>query len=375
VNHRLGAFGYMNLTDMGAPPEFAAAGNSGTLDLVHALEWVRDNIEAFGGDPTNVTVFGQSGGGRKLSVLLSLDQARGLFHKALIQSGSGVIQPSREDMARTAQLLLNQLNTDWQGLLVASFESIIDAQSRMGSHAGGTLEFRPYVDGVIMQREPFAPDAPAVSAGVPLVIGYGSHDLSWKYADFNMDWRALQHRVTEIVAAEHAPRIIEAYREECPDLTPFLLHAAIATDQDLLYRVMTQADRKSAGSTAPVWVYRFDWHSPAFDGRFGATHGMDMALVFHNQHQPTIGGVRPEARILADKLASMLIALARTGSPATDRLPDWPNYRLSDRRTMLIDLPDQRLAPEPCRSQRLRLLWEEIGWGAAGSAGLSHSVR
>jgi para-nitrobenzyl esterase len=360
VNHRLGALGYVNLEDAGAPSRFAGAGNCGTLDLVSSLEWVRDNVEAFGGDPRNVTIFGQSGGGRKVSTLLSLDRARGLFHKALIQSGSSLFHPGRDAMARAARRLLAELETDWNGLLRASFESIIDAQSRMGNEAGGLVEFRPYVDGVVLSREPFSPDAPSASLDVPLVIGYCLHDLSWKYSNFDLDGQGLQEWVASLVGQEHATRVTETYREKYPHLSLFLLQSLIATDRDLFYRVITQADRKAAQGGAPVWVYRFDWRSPAFDGRFGATHGLDMSLVFHNAHQPTIGGDRREARALADTMASMLLSLARTGSPAGERLPDWPSYGPERRHTMLIDLPSQRAASDP--NSRMRELWEELGW-------------
>lgn len=362
LNHRLGALGYLNLADSGAPSLFAGAGNAGTLDLVRCLEWVRDNIEAFGGDPTNVTIFGQSGGGRKVSTLLSLESARGLFHKAFIQSGSSVVHPSRDDMASAATRLLKELNTDWRGLLDASFESIIDAQHCMGSQAGGSMEFRPYVDGVVLRREPFAPDAPPASADIPLVVGYCSHDLSWKYSDFDLDAEGLRQSVVSLLGEANAARVIAAYRAEYRDSSPFLLRARIVTDRDLLYRVITQAERKAAQAGAPVWVYRFDWESPVFEGRFGATHGLDMALVFRNAHQPTIGGDRTETRALAERMASMLISLARTGSPASGAMSDWPSYRPDLRHVMLIDLMAQRAVSDP--SGGLRRLWEEIGWGA-----------
>lgn len=360
VNHRLGALGYINLQDVGAPAEYAGSGNNGTLDLVQSLEWVRDNIEAFGGDPDNVTIFGQSGGGRKVSVLLSLERARGLFHKALIQSGAHVVQPSREEMAQTTLRLLRELNTDWRGLLAASFETIVDAQARIGNEVGGSVEFRPYVDDVVLLRQPFAPDAPEASAHVPLVIGYCLNDASWKYSEFDLDEGGLRRAVVGLAGEEHADRVIRMYREEYPTLSPYLLRANIATDQDLLYRVVAQAGRKAARGGAPVWVYRFDWATPAFEGRFGATHGLDMALVFHNTHQPSVGRYRRETGELADKMASMLLSLARTGSPATDLLPEWPPYHPSDRRTMLIDMHEQRVESDPGR--RLRLLWKEIDW-------------
>jgi para-nitrobenzyl esterase len=361
VNHRLGALGYINLADAGAPAEFSRSGNCGALDIVQALQWVRDNIRAFGGDPANVTLFGQSGGGRKISVLLAMEQARGLFHKAFLQSGSTIVQPRRSEMAELAAALLTELGTGWQGLLDADFEDIVDAQAKIGGQAGGALEFRPYVDEAVLFREPSAPDAPAASDDVPLVIGYCRHDLSWKYDNFDLDLPGLKQIVSDLVGVEHAESVVETYRREYPNLTPFLLRAVIATDHDLQYRVTRQAERKAQRGRAPAWVYRFDWPAPMLGGRFGATHGLDMALVFHNTHQPTIGGGRREAVMLADKMAAMLVALARTGSPTTAALPDWPAYTPSDRATLLIDFPELLVVRDPHR--QLRTMWEDISWG------------
>lgn len=357
VNHRLGVLGYLNLIDIGAPAEFAHAGVAGLEDLVLALEWVRDNIEAFGGDPDNVMIFGQSGGGRKVSTLMAMPSAKGLFHKAAVQSGSELSGTSREAGAERAAKLLAHLDLgpDWiRRLVQLPFEAIIDAQIAIGTTIGAT-EFRPVVDGNVIPHPPFDPCAPEMSADVPLIIGYCLHDFGWLDPRFDLDESGLATAAQALAGDSRAEEALRLYGEAYPSSTPFHRYAAMLTDRDLLQRAIGQAERKAACAKAPVWVYRFDWPSPWRDGLFGAVHALDMGLVFRNAHLPLVGNT-PEAEVLAEAMASAWVAFARTGNPNASGVADWTPYTKDDRNVLLINMPHPRMASDPGRA--LRLFWK-----------------
>lgn len=363
VNHRLGVLGYLNLRDLADDGAFRHSGNAGILDLVQSLEWVRDNIANFGGDPNAVTIFGQSGGGGKVAALMAMPGARGLFHRAFAQSCGNFRQMSREESAQNAARLVTALGRDPKaasGLQDLPFEQFIEAQDAIGA-AVGSNEFKPVIDGQSLPWHPLDPKALQVSAGIPLVLGYCLNDQAWMYPNLDLDAAGLRNFVTGFVPTDRVDDVMELYARGYPAYSPFLLQATIATDRDLLQRTSAFAERKAALNAASTWAYRLDWPSPAFGGRLGAVHGMDMALVFHNTHQPTVGD-HPAVPVLADKMSSALVEFARTGAPAASQLPVWPAYTAQRRETMVVNYPAQQVVNDPNRA--FRVFWQELG--AAG---------
>lgn len=356
VNHRLNAFGYINLADV-AGPRFEAAGVAGLLDLIAALRWVRDNAEAFGGDPGRVMIFGQSGGGRKVSALLAMPEAKGLFHAAAVHSGSLILAATREDSVRSTELLLKQLGLPRaraQELQDLPMEAVMDAQLAIARQL--PTQFKPVVDGKRLPQHPFDPAAPAVSADVPVMVTTMLEDSANRRGPFDIDDVALQAWAVQEVGAADAARVLAAYRAAWPQATPYQLQGRIATDRNHRWRAHQQAERKAAQGRAPVYMYRFDWPSPAFGGEFGAVHGTDVELGFHNARQ-MLSGNTAQAWRMANMLAPTMVAFARTGNPNNPAIPEWPAYTAERRSVMIFDL-QPRAVDDP--NGDLRRLADEI---------------
>ena len=357
VNHRLACFGYLHLADLGAPPEFAHAGYVGLLDLVAALQWVRDNIENFGGDPGNVMIFGQSGGGAKTSALLAMPAAKGLFHRAAVQSGSSQFLTSAERGTALAESLLAQLGiaknriSDIQNV---SWQQLLEAQTALGF--GRALSFTPVVkEGTGLPDHPFDPVSPGVSADIPILISTTLEDGALGLTNFDLDEEGLKRYMDETFGSK-AEEAYALYRRLNPGKSPYLVQAQAATDNRRRFSV-TQAERKAALGKAPAYVYLWTWPSPGFDGKFGAVHGTDVSAVFHNYRDPIIGNGSPEGMLLCDRLASTWVAFARTGNPNNATIPDWPAYEPSKRTTMIFDA-ETRVENDP-RSE-VRQLWDSM---------------
>ena len=358
MNHRLASLGFLHLADLGAPPEFAQAGNVGMMDLVASLEWVRDNIENFGGDPGRVFIFGQSGGGRKTSVTLAMPSAKGLFHRAGVQSGSMLRVFTRERATKQAEKLLKQLGIDKKripDLQKIRWEQILEGQIAVGGSTplGG---FLPVMDGKVIPQNPFDPTAPAISADVPMIISTALHDAALQLTNYDLDEAGLRTIVEKLVG-DKADRVLAIYRKAHPDISPFLIQAQIMTDRGYRADSYKQAERKAALGRAPAYMYIWEWPSPAFQGKFGAIHGTDVGMVFHNT-RGLIEGDTPESRMLADKAASAWVAFAKTGDPNNSAIPHWPPYDAQTRATMVFD-KTTRVENDALRD--FRLLWEELG--------------
>src|SRR6185437_12879504 len=249
-NHRLGPFGYTYLGDI-AGPEYAYSGVAGMMDCVAALEWVRDNIAAFGGNPGNVMIFGQSGGGAKTSTLMSMPSAKGLFHRAGVQSGSTLRLIHREAADKAAQKMLDKLGigkSNLADLHTIPFEKILAA-------GGGT---GPMVDGKIIPRDPWDPAAPESSATVPMIIGTAHEDAGLRMTDWDLTEDGLKAWVKQ-TAGKDADRVLAAYARSYPNARPYLIKARIATDRGGRRNATTQAERKFAQGKAPAYLYRWDW--------------------------------------------------------------------------------------------------------------------
>ena len=331
INHRLGALGYLHLGDFA--PEFAYSGVAGMMDIVAALEWVRDNIENFGGDPSKVMIFGQSGGGGKVCHLMTMPSAKGLFHRAAIQSGATMRSGRRENAMRSTESMMQQL-----GLVKSRFRELQDVPFEMivGAQTAVRGQFSPILDGTVVPRDPFEPDAPAVSADVPMLGGSNLHDMgSWR-TDITVDEAAAQEQAAKALGPDSA-RVWSAYRAADPNATPSLLLARITNDRSIRASTRTVIERKTALGKAPGFLYLLTWPAPYMNGRFGAVHGTDVPLIFHNPELwPLTAGSR-DNKIVADRMAGAFLAFAKTGNPSTPELP-WPAYNPSTRPTMIFDV-------------------------------------
>jgi para-nitrobenzyl esterase len=363
INHRLGAFGYLHLQDLSS--QFASSGNAGMLDIVAALEWVRDNIANFGGDPGNVTIFGESGGGAKVSVLMAMPAARGLFHKAIIQSGPAVEMMSRDDGTATAKQVLDELglsvnrvdelrHVDAKRLLNAQI-AVLKKINLMSFANRRRVGFNPVIDGINLPAGPFAPVAPAVSAQVPLMIGTNKDEMTLFFALApwmeGIDDAALRERVRMFVG-ERGDSLIEHYKRARPYDAPRDLMMAIATDAGMRIPSLTIADRKVALNGAPVFVYLFTWETPVLGGRLKSPHTLEIPFVFDTLESAPLTGDSPTRHALAEKMSQTWLAFARSGNPNNKAIPPWPAYSMAERPTMIFDNECQ-VVNDPYRHERL----------------------
>lgn len=355
VNHRLNVFGYIRLDDR--DERFADSGNAGVLDLVAALTWVRDNVAAFGGDPGCVTIFGQSGGGAKVSALLAMLAAQGLFHRAIAQSCSGSLRLSSSDeAARHAHGLATQLGIGPGGAAL---------QEVPGARLVAALQevpraFRPVLDGRSFTQHPFDPVAPAISSGIPVMFGNAASEARLYMAvdprSFALDEAEVQRRIGRFlqVGAAETTRIMDAYRAAAPGQTPSDLMAAIATDYTYRRNTTREAALQSATATAPSYAYVFNWRTPVMGGVLRTPHTAEVPFVFGTT-QAAVGlvGTGPDLAPLTKTVMASWVAFARTGNPNTRGLPDWPRYDAAGH-TMLLE-PESTVASNPGGQARAAL--------------------
>ncbi len=355
VNHRLASFGYLHLADSGAPPEFAQAGVVGMMDLVASLQWVRDNIANFGGDPSRVMIFGQSGGGAKTSTMLAMPSGKGLYHSAAVQSGSTIRLATREQAAKSAEAMLGKLGISKGNIAdiqKVSWQQILEAQTSLGAGAS----FTPVMDGAVLPHHPFDPTAPPESADIPVIISTTLEDAALGLTNFDLDEAGLKNMMNQRYG-EKGEQIVAMYRKRYPSKSPFLIQAQIATDAGGRRSAVTQAERKSALGKAPAYMYIWTFESPSFGGKFGAVHGTDVSASF-NSYRDGIGGTgSPQQRALWEKFASAWVSLAKNADPNNPKIPNWPAYEPSKRATMLFDT-EVRVENDP-RSE-MRQFWAEM---------------
>ena len=338
-NHRLNAFGYLDLAGLGGK-QYASSANVGMLDIVAVLEWVRDNAAAFGGDPGNVTIFGQSGGGGKVSTLMAMPTAKGLFHKAIVQSGAFLRAHSAEDSERLAAAFLAELNLSkeqLEQLHTIPAERICVAQQRVTAQT--RLSWGPSVDGHVLPAHPFDPTAPELSASIPLLIGTNLNEQV--HGCDNPDVDALtQDELSKRVQQRHganAAAIIDAYRRDYPSAKPFDLWSVISA-APARSNAATQAERKASQGAAPAYQYLFAWQTPMLDGRPRAFHSCEIAFVFDNGELcVNLTGGRPDALALAEQMSRAWVNFARHGDPNHAGLPRWSPYTAAERATMVFD--------------------------------------
>jgi len=340
LNHRLNLFGFLYLGGTGG--ERYADGNAGMLDIVAALEWVRDNIANFGGDPNSVTVFGQSGGGSKVSTLLGMPAAKGLFHKAIAMSGSQVRSLTREQAMATTGRVLAALGLGANRLDELHRVPMRRLRDLLAGAGGEGFTWGPVVDGRTLPAHSFDPAASPFGAAVPLLIGSTETEATWNESQIYdpLTDAELREDVMRLLRTEAAgaDRVIAAYRPRRPKASNLDLYLIIATDtSNFRTGTDTQADRKAA-QRAPVFKYYFRWYSPVRGGALRAMHTMDIPFVFENYEMASaLVGAGPELKPLGDRMAGAWVAFAISGNPSHGLIARWPAYDTKTRATMIID--------------------------------------
>jgi para-nitrobenzyl esterase len=350
-NHRLNVYGYLNLAGIGGEP-FASSANVGMLDIVAVLEWVRDNITTFGGDPGNVTIFGQSGGGGKVIALMAMPAAKGLFHRAIVQSGPFLKALSPDYSGRVAELTMQELGLSksqvkelqripadrLSGAAVEAMKKMPRPQPSLRD-TFGERDWGPTVDGRVLPHHPFDPGAPTLSADVPLITGTNLHEFvnGLDHPDANaMAVEELSRLVREAFGDE-GEAIIAAYRLDYPKATPFGLYAAIAASR-MRVPAFAQAARKADLGAAPAYAYVYAWRTPVLDNRPGSFHASEIAFTFDNAEIcDHYSAGSPEAFALSKQISTAWVNFARTGNPNHSGLPHWPTYTGNTRATMYFD--------------------------------------
>ena len=367
INHRLGAFGYLHLAEVAGEP-YASSGNAGVMDIVLALEWVRDNIEAFGGDPRRVLIFGESGGAQKVSMLLATPAAKGLFHRAAVQSGPGARVLTQAQANRSARSVLAALGLapgDWARLREAPADKLLAAQYaivrelKMDLFNGLINGFAGVADGAYLPAQPFDPAAPDLSTHVPMLIGTTGTEMSL----FTLGYPAIMSMSEADIAPRLAPRlgaavpeVIEAYRADFPHLKPYEFVERIQSDYPLRVLSVEMAERKAAQRGAPTFMYQVEYRSPAVSSGVPvkSPHSIDVPLVFGNTASaPGMFTDRAGAEAVSRRMGAAWIAFAATGSPSTRDLPRWAPYSVDHRATMLIDQESQVVVDPNANERRV----------------------
>ncbi|CAN5381238.1 carboxylesterase/lipase family protein [soil metagenome] len=357
LNHRLTVFGYNGLGQVlgGA---YAQSGSVGNLDLLLALSWVRDNIGGFGGDPGNVTVFGQSGGGAKLVTLMAMPSATGLYHKVINMSGQHVtaMGPQHAELRMRAFLDHLGLTPERAGeLAILPAQRLVDALAMDDPIEKGGIVFWSVMDHDTLPRHPFVPDAPRESAHIPMIIG-NTHDEARAFTasderNFSLTWDTVAAKLApEFVVDLNAQYVVDWYRRQFPQMSPTDVFFAAATCGRSRPGHLIQAQER-ARIGDKTWMYQLDFGSPV-EPRLGAYHSFDIALAFDNCRQPTSKtGTGPEALAVAAKMSETFIAFARTGNPNNAGIPAWAPYDLDHRPTMVFDV-DARSVDDPRAAER-----------------------
>ncbi|HEY6457002.1 MAG TPA: carboxylesterase family protein [Steroidobacteraceae bacterium] len=369
VNHRLTALGYLYLAGLGSE-RYANSSNVGNLDIVAALEWVRDNIATFGADPGNVTIFGQSGGGGKVSSLMAMPAAHGLFKRAIVQSGASIKGISRDTATKNAERFLARLNlqpSQLDQLQTVPIDQLLKA-SNEGS--GPPINWGPVTDGRSLPVDPFDPTAPELSGDIPLLIGTVETEVTFFPGEplEPMDDATFHAKVKQLLRSASdadVDRVIAAYRRGRPDRANTDLYLIMASDATFRAAVLLEAERKAEQTQSPVYQYYFTWRSPVREGKLRTFHTLEIPFVFDNVDAcKSMTGSGEDRYPLAQKMSSAWVAFARTGNPNHPTLPDvWVPYDNTRRATMIFNDTCQ-LLNDPYGSEQ-RLLRSLMGTGPA----------
>ncbi|HWC76016.1 MAG TPA: carboxylesterase family protein [Blastocatellia bacterium] len=359
VNHRLNVLGYLYLAEVGGP-DFANSANVGQQDLVAALRWVRDNINQFGGDPNRVLIFGQSGGGAKVSTLLGMPTAKGLFNRAIIQSGAGLRGGARDAANKTAEAVLKDV-----GLKPGQGRELQRVPLDKLMNAGNKARFGTVVDGKILPASPFDPVATPISQDVPVIVGYTRTERTVYEVDSpnygKLDEAGLLENVKRVLG-EDAQRVIASYRRRYPKATLYELSTNITGDAGAMSSIRL-AERRAALGKAPTYLYVWAWETPVMGLR--APHTIEIPFVFNHidVSESMVGPINPKMRELESASAGAWASLAGTGNPNHKILPNWPAYSSHKRSVMIFDTPC-RIENDP--TGEVREIIEKRGGNAAG---------
>jgi para-nitrobenzyl esterase len=349
INYRLGVFGFLYLDDL--PGGLAGGGNIGLLDQIAALQWVKANIEKFGGDPGNVTIMGESAGSISVTTLMSMPAAKGLFHKAIAQSGAPNLGRTVQ-MGRDVTKKIMQFAgvSDIAGLRSLSSEKLLDAQVKFIQEFGVGADklFSPVVDGIVVPKDPFTAIAEGSAAGIALLQGTTKDEFRyWIHYD-----KTLASIAPHVLFEKHAPdlaaqlgtgldTIVNQYKRSFPSAGSGDISLMLATDAAFWIPHVRLAEAQAGH--ANTWMYQFTWPSPEDNGLYGSPHAIEMPFVFHNLKAPNVvEEMGPEPPVmLADIMNAAWIAFVKTGSPQTSALPEWPTYSMDKRATMMFDKKSQ----------------------------------
>lgn len=359
VTHRLNLFGFLHLADLGGE-QWSASTNVGMQDIVAALAWIRDNIAAFGGNPRSVTVFGQSGGGGKVTTLMAMPSAKGLFHRAIAMSGSAFRGTPRENATRAAEQFLARLGLTraqidrlqqipWPQLQQAFF-----SQPRIPDLAGG-----PVVDGRVLPRDQWTPTAPEYSSDVPLMMGSTETEDAWSDPPppLEMPEEEMMARVRRIARGDEAAarELVALYRRKHPGISNTDVWLIMNADNTRRANAQRLGELKAAQGGAPAYLYFFNWRSPVHKGRMKSYHTLDIPFVFYNVDiAASMTGARQERYSLAHRMSAAWAAFARTGTPDHPDLPHWPAFDPARYPTMIFG-NECKVADDPNREERLAL--------------------
>jgi para-nitrobenzyl esterase len=398
TNHRLGLMGFLYLGELGGE-EYASSGNQGLLDICDGLKWVHANIQAFGGDPNNVMIFGESGGGAKTSCLFAMPSAEPYFNKASIESGPGIRMMPRDAAAETTIMTLKQLGiekSEWRKLLDVPADKLVDAQVELGKQPGGPLTmsggrkgiggggrpggFGPVVDGTILPNHPFDPEAPAISKNKPLIVGSNRDETAFFLNErhdtdaFNLTDAGLNERIHKEFG-ESADLILDTYHKSRPAASPADLYIAITSARMIGLGAITIAERKYGQHAAPVYMYIFTHESdmliPGTQHKLGAAHALEIPYKFNivrpasqdqnseaNRPGPNMMAISdPDSVQTAHNMSELWSTFARTGHPGAKGQPKWPAYTTQERATMEINA-QCTVVDDPYSLERK--LWENL---------------
>ncbi len=379
INHRLGASG---LTDFSRVlgGEFANSSNLGIRDIIAALEWVQDNISTFGGNPDLVTIFGESGGGWKVNTMLGVPSAKGLFHRAIVESGPLTRFLTPEEADETAKAVLEELGVTKENpekLYEISYEDVLKAEAAVSARApmsfsspGFPTGFWPVIDGDIIPAHVYDPEAVPSSLDVPLLIGQTGTEFTLfmlrDQAAYSLDEAGLEMRVNGMFR-DAASQILEIYRRDFPDYDPSGLWFRIFSDYAMGALTSEIMDQRTVPGAAPVYAYRFDWMTPINDGKLYSPHTIEIPFAFDNAATTDAGisvtGGGPEVDAFAKTVSEAWVQFAKTGKPAAEGLPEWPVFTKEGRESMHLNI-ESKVAPymDPAMVELFRtMLWKQAG--------------
>ena len=357
INHRLNMMGFTHFGDMGEPA-FASSGTVGMQDIVHALRWVRDNIEEFGGDADRVMVFGESGGGRKVATLLGMPSTTGLFHAAMIESGATLRLPEREPATELATHVLQTLGlsrTRLSSIQQVSLRQLMAAYHAVAASARdvGGGNFAPTMDGEVLPHHPFWPVASPVNPDVPVIVGANRTEMTFfgDEAAFSLDDAAMEARVRGLVGEDHAREVVDAYRQEYPAASPSEIYFLVFSDYRYVMASITIAERRALLNPEATYLYYLTWETDQPGRGMLSPHTLDIPFIFDNVRTHLLTQGRESSIALADKISDTVIGFARTGNPNVGKLPEWRPYDAVERATMVWN-DHSELVHDPIARQR-----------------------